>query len=175
MLVSLPTTSTMANELRSPVVLDATVLSNLAVTDDLDLLGTLPARCVTVPAVTDELRAGVEAGYDHLERAIDATDEIAVEEKPGKNIRDTLDKGETYALSAAQQRTGTLATDDLPARELATERDIELTGSVGILVRLVVHNELSVDEADAILGQWITDARYRSPVESVSEVLDRDE
>jgi predicted nucleic acid-binding protein len=172
--VSLPTT-TMANELRSPVVLDATVLSNLAVTDDLDFFDALPARFVTVAAVTDELRAGVEAGYDHLERAIDATDEIAVEEKPGKDILENLDRGETYALSAAQQRTGTLATDDLPARELATERDIELTGSVGILIRLVVHTELSVDEADAILAQWITDAQYRSPVESVSEVLERDE
>jgi predicted nucleic acid-binding protein len=52
----------MANELRSPVVLDATVLSNLAVTDDLELLCALPTCFVTVEAVTDELRAGVEAG-----------------------------------------------------------------------------------------------------------------
>lgn len=162
----------MANELRSPVVLDATVLSNLAVTDDLDLLTALLARFVTVEAVMDELQTGFEAGYDHLERAIDATETIAVEEKPDSDVLDELDRGESYALSAAQGRSGTLATDDLPARELAAERGIELTGSIGILVRLVLRNELSIDEADAILERWIVDARYRSPVESVREVLE---
>ncbi len=165
----------MANELRSPVVLDATVLSNFAVSDDLDLLDRLSARFVTVEAVTDELRAGFEAGYDHLGRAIDATDVIAVEEKPDSDVLDELDRGESYALSAAQKRSGTLATDDLPARELATRRGIELTGSVGLLVRLVLRDELSVSEADTILERWIVDARYRSPVESISEVLEREE
>ncbi|WP_049901265.1 hypothetical protein [Halococcus agarilyticus] len=52
----------MANELRSPVVLDATVLSNLAITDDVDRLDTLPARFVTVEAVTDELRTDSKRG-----------------------------------------------------------------------------------------------------------------
>lgn len=174
MQVSLPT-STMANELRSPVVLDATVLSNLAVTDDLDLFCMLPARFVTVEAVMDELRAGVEAGYDHLGRATEAVDVIAVEGEPERSVLDKLDRGESYALHAAQKQPGTLATDDLPARELATERGIELTGSIGILVRLVLHSELSVGEADAILEGWVADARYRSPVESVSEVLEREE
>jgi predicted nucleic acid-binding protein len=162
----------MANELRSPVVLDATVLSNLAVTDDLGLLCALPARFVTVEAVTDELRAGIDAGYDHLNRAIDATDVVAVEGTPGSDVLNELDSGESYALCAAQERAGTLATDDLPARELAADRGIELTGSVGILVRLVRRDELSAGEADAILERWIADARYRSPVESVSEILE---
>jgi predicted nucleic acid-binding protein len=162
----------MANEPRSPVVLDATVLSNLAVTDDLDLLRALPARFVTVETVMDELRAGVEAGYDHLGRAIDAIDVIAVEGEPESDVLNELDTGESYALHAAQERAGTLATDDLPARELAADRRIEFTGSVGILVRLVLRDELSISEADAILERWVIDARYRSPVESVHEVLE---
>lgn len=153
-------------------MLDATVLSNLAVTDDLDLLCALPARFVTVEAVTDELRAGIDAGYDHLDRAIDATGVVAIEGTPGSDVLDELDSGESYALCAAQERAGTLATDDLPARELAADREIELTGSVGILVRLVLSDELAVDEADAILEDWIADARYRSPVGSIREVLE---
>ena len=165
----------MANELRSPVVLDATVLSKFAVTDDLDLLGMLPARFVTVEAVTDELRAGIDAGYGRLGRAIGATDVITVEGSPGSDVLDELDSGESYALYATQEQAGTLATDDLPARELATERGIELTGSVGILVRLVLHDELTVDDADAILERWIEDARYRSPIKSVSEILEEGE
>lgn len=165
----------MANELRSPIVLDATVFLKLAVTDDFGRLDALSARFVTVEAVTDEVRAGLEAGYDHLDRAIGATDVIAVENEPGSNVLDHLDRGESYALTAARECSGTLATDDRPARELAAERGIKLTGSVGILVRLVLHDELSVSEADAVLERWIDEARYRSPVESVREVLERDE
>lgn len=110
----------MANELRSLVVLDATVLSNLAVTDDLDVL---PARFVTVEAVTDELRAGVEAGYDHLGRAIDSIEVIAVEGEPERDVLDELDSGESYALFAAQKRTGMLATD--AARRANSQRNVE--------------------------------------------------
>lgn len=165
----------MPDELRSPVVLDATVLSNFAVTDDLGLFRAIPARFVTVGTVADELRAGVDAGYDHLGRAIDATAVITIDGSPDRDVLDELDNGEAYALHAAQNRTGTLATDDHPARELATQRDIELTGSIGILLRLVLCDELTVDEADAILEQWIEDARYRSPVESITEVLGRGE
>lgn len=168
MQVSLLTTNAMTNELRSLVVLDATVLSNFAVTDDLDLLDALPARFVTVDAVADELRAEFEAGYDHLEREIDATEVIAVEETPDSDVLDEFDRGESYALSAAQQRSETLS-----ARELAAKRGIELTGSIGLLVRLVLRDELSVSEADTILERWITGTRYRSPVESVREVLER--
>lgn len=91
----------MPSELRSPVVLDVTVLSNLAVTDDLERLDALPARFVTVEAVTDELRAGFEAGYDRLGRAIDATDVVAVDSEPGNDVLDHLDRGESYALVAA--------------------------------------------------------------------------
>lgn len=39
--------------------------------DDLHLLDRLPASCVTVNAVNEELRAGISA-YDELERAVDA-------------------------------------------------------------------------------------------------------
>ncbi|WP_049901268.1 hypothetical protein [Halococcus agarilyticus] len=100
---------------------------------------------------------------------------IAVESEPGNDVLDHLDRGESYALAATRERSGTLATDDRPARELAAERDVELTGSVGILVRLVLRDELSVREADGILERWVEAGRYRSPVESVREVLERSE
>ena len=64
------------SELRSPVVLDATVLSNLAYTDDLSLLDALPAQAGTVSTVLDKLRAGIEDGCEFLERAVSAIDVI---------------------------------------------------------------------------------------------------
>ncbi|PSP74802.1 hypothetical protein BRC86_04765 [Halobacteriales archaeon QS_3_64_16] len=56
------------SEQPSPVVLDASVLSNFALTDDLDLLEEIPARFATVEAVNDELRTGVEQGHEFLDR-----------------------------------------------------------------------------------------------------------
>lgn len=81
---------------QSPVVLDATVLSNLAYTDDLDLLDTLTARCVTVEAVNEELRAGT-GSYNELTRAVDAI-ELSTGHEPTNTIRTALDRGEAYAL-----------------------------------------------------------------------------
>lgn len=152
-----------------PVVLDATVLSNLAYTDDLALCDHLTANCVTVEAVNEELRAGMRH-YDELTRAVDAI-ELTTCHEPTDTLRTALDQGEAHALQAAIDHDGTLATDDLPAREHAADRQIPLTGSVGILVRLVEQNNLTADEADAILHRWSTEYRYRSPVESVHEVL----
>lgn len=157
-------------EFQSPVVLDATVLSNLAYTDDLALLDHLTATCVTVEAVNQELRAGINS-YDELARAVDAV-ELTSSHKPTDAIRTALDRGEAHALQAAIDHDGILATDDLPAREHAADRGVPLTGSVGILVRLVTQRDLTADEADHILQQWISEYRYRSPVESVHDVLD---
>lgn len=157
---------------QSPVVLDATVLSNLAYTDDLALLDTLTARCVTVNAVNEELRAGTSS-YDELARAVNAV-ELTTCHEPPDTSRTALDRGEAYALQAAIDHDGTLATDDLPAREHATDRNVPLTGSVRLLVRLVTQHDLTADDADAILHQWSSEDRYRSPVESVHDVLDDD-
>ena len=67
-----------SERLRSPAVLDTTVLSNFAYTDDLDLLDEVPARLVTVAAVCKELRAGVEDGYEFLAPAIERVPPIAI-------------------------------------------------------------------------------------------------
>ncbi len=157
---------------RSPIVLDATVLSNLAFTDDLHLLDHLIASCVTVEAVNDELRAGTSA-YAELERAVNAI-ELQTGHETTDPIRTALDRGEAYALQAALDLDGSLATDDRQARAHATDRDVPLTGSVGILLRHVKQNDLTADDADAILHRWITDFQYHSPVESIHEVLETD-
>ncbi len=157
----------------SPIVCDATVLSNFAFTDDLNLLDTLPASCVTVEAVNEELRAGISA-YPELERAVDAI-EVLTDHEPTNAIRSVLDRGEAHALQAAIDQDGTLATDDRQARTHANDRSVPLTGSVGILLRLVEQNELTVADADAILQHWITEYHYHSPIEHIHEAIDSSE
>ena len=109
------------NNLRSPVVLDTTVVSNFAFTGDLSLVLDDPdTQVVTVPAVIDEVHAGDEDS-DFL---ADVREELSVAEinsDPEDEILDRVDYGEAHALHAAIAEDGTLATDDLAARESADQ------------------------------------------------------
>jgi predicted nucleic acid-binding protein len=63
-----------------------------------------------------------------------------------------------------------LVTDDLAARQLAQERDVPLTGTVGILLALVRDGTLPLAEANAMLAEMI-EPRYRSPVDRLDEFV----
>lgn len=157
-------------ELRPPVVLDTTVVSNLARTDDLALLTVFDERIVTVSTVIDELQTGIdEHGYTFLRRALDTLEVVEGESDPDESLA-TLDPGETHALHVACEREGSLATDDRAARNAANDLDIPVTGSLGVLARAVHGGALTRDDADERLQQWI-EAGYRSPIESITEVL----
>jgi predicted nucleic acid-binding protein len=161
------------SELRPPVVCDTTVISNLARTDDLALLDIFDERIVTVPTVIDELRVGIDDhGYDFLTRALDTLEVVEGESEPDDSL-DSLDPGETHALQLARERDGSLATDDLAARSVADALDIPVTGSLGVLARAVQEGPLDRDDADERFQQWINDG-YRSPIESITEVLPDD-
>jgi predicted nucleic acid-binding protein len=60
--------------------------------------------------------------------------------------------------------------DDRDARELAGLFRIPISGTLGVLTRLIDIGSLDLDEADALLTQMIT-AGYRSPVASLVEIL----
>lgn len=90
-------------------VLDTSVLSNFAHVDRIELVSTLP-RIVTVPAVRDELRDGVDT-HTYLERALTALDDeipVAAMESKSENLEkkllETLAPGEAqYWRSARRQ------------------------------------------------------------------------
>jgi predicted nucleic acid-binding protein len=64
----------------------------------------------------------------------------------------------------------TLVTDDLAARRLAKERDVPVTGTLGILIESVRSNFLTLSEANAILADMIRQ-RYRSPIDRLDEYV----
>ena len=150
-----PGSTVPTSNLWSSVVLDTTVISNFSFTDDLaSLIDDPDAQIVTVPAVIDEVRAGDEdPGF--LAGIEGEPDVIEVDGDPNDEILDRMDHGEAYALRAAIVENGTLATDDLAARELADEQGIPVTGSIGLLVRLIRRDVFTVDEADDVLSRWI--------------------
>lgn len=65
-----------------------------------------------------------------------------------------------------------IATDDRDAREFAEKLNIEKTGSIGILAKAVKDGIITVETADKDLHSWLNGNGYRSPVESIGEVLD---
>jgi len=89
-------------------------------------------------------------------------------------VQTRLDPGEAEALVAAHTAGGTLVTDDGAARTLAAEYDVVLTGSIGLLVRGVVREELTVETADQWLTTWIDERNYYAPVDSVTAALPDD-
>jgi len=164
-------------------VLDATVLSNYASTDSVSWLVTTLDDLRTVPAVRSELEQGRAVGYAYLEHALDVVDSGGIEiaetapeqlQQDYPAVQTRLDSGEAEALVAAHTADGTLVTDDGSARALAADYDVALTGSIGLLVRGVVLEELTVETADEWLTTWIEERNYYAPVDSVTAALPDD-
>jgi predicted nucleic acid-binding protein len=159
------------------VFLDATVISNFASTDSIEFLVSVLESPVVVPSVRDEIEQGRQFGHEYLDSAVEAFgDGFRVSdvspETEDEQFRERLDAGEAEALRGAVERDGTLATDDLAARRLADERDVPVTGSVGILVLGIERGHIDSETADEWLVTWRETRGYYAPVESVEEVLD---
>jgi len=160
-----------------PIFLDATVISNYASTNSIEFLVDILEAPVVAPAVRDEIEQGVDFGHEYLTSAVEAFDEgLVVSDVPPKigrmNLRKRLDPGETEALRGGVERDGTLGTDDLAARRLATELDVPVTGSVGLLVLGIKREHIDSETADKWIDIWRTERGYYAPVESVTELVD---
>lgn len=166
----------MTNGYPEPVVLDTTVLSNFACTGGVSLLTHVLERPMVVPAVRDELKRGLDEGHDYLDTAIDSLDDGLPVQPPSstqhfQEIRDRLDSGEAESILLAIESKGTVATDDLAARKIADDRDVPVTGSIGLLVLGVNTGHLDRTVANEWLDTWREERSYYAPVESVNEVL----
>jgi predicted nucleic acid-binding protein len=165
-------------------IFDTTVLSNLAAVGRLDLLEKRYRKVgLTTIEVSDELRRDLQAGYGYLENVLKqiqaispggwlrvAAPESAAEHQLRGEFDLLLDPGEASCLALAISRGLVLVTDDLAARQLAQDRDVPLTGTVGILLALVRDGVLSLAEANVILAEMI-ERRYRSPVDRLDELI----
>ncbi|AUX10584.1 PilT domain-containing protein [Halalkaliarchaeum desulfuricum] len=158
-------------------VLDTTVLSNFAQVDHVELLLELP-RPVTVDAVREELGAGAET-HSYVEHALALIGrEIPVvtpsgsAEKLEEQLLASLDPGEAQALAVAAVANGMLVTDDGDARTIAKQRGVDLTGSIGLLVRFVEDGHTSASTADEYLKRWIDEAGFRSPARDFDVFLE---
>ena len=154
------------------LLLDNTVLSNFALVGRIELLtNALGGQVVTTPQVIDEFNDGVARGRVP-ETKLDWLEVLNLEAKEKTIFQGLLmrvNAGEAACLAVASLRNGRVLTDDRDARKLAAQLKIPISGTLGILLRLVQDNMLTLAEANEILEQMIAEG-YRSPIEKLEDL-----
>jgi predicted nucleic acid-binding protein len=160
---------------------DTVTLSNFALARRFDLLVTrYGKRLLVTPEVLDEITEGIIAGYRPLcviEHAVDQGDvgrTGCLTAKAGRQayreLLRILASGEASCIAHAVACGGVVVSDDRTARQCCRERDISVTGTIGILKACVMDGSLDVDDADGLL-QAMVDSGYYSPVHSISDLM----
>ena len=154
-------------------LLDNTVLSNFSSIGRPDLVQlALGNAAATVEEVHAELQSGIKIGklpdcdWSWLPVLRLGKSERAMY----KRLRKRLDAGEAACLALASTQGYRVLTDDRDARKIARQMRIPLSGTLGLLVRLVDQRSLELKEADALLSQMIA-AGYRSSLTSLATLL----
>lgn len=152
-------------------LVDTTVLNNLAQIERPELLHLLTLEAATTTYVLAELQVGVNSGY------VPACDwswlpvlALTAEEKARMSaMLDVLDAGEASCVAVALSRGYRLLTDDAVARRYALWHGIAISGTLGMLLRLVESGNLSMEQANGYLATMVARG-YRSPVKSLREL-----
>ena len=159
--------------LRLPLVLDTTVLSNFSHARRPDVVRHVSrSHALTTPTVMAELRAGVEHyGVPQCDWSWLTVVVLTPEEhQQAGEWTLALDPGEREALAVALYREGTLCSDDLAARRMATYLGVPVCGTIGVLIQAVREGALDLSVADGILRLMRTRG-YRAPIDSLRHVL----
>src|SRR5215203_1175769 len=150
---------------------DTTVLNNFAQIRRADLLrSAYPDLAATIP-VWSELESGVRRGqvpacdWTWLE-ILELTER---EQAQADEIGRDLGPGESACIAAAVARGFLMLSDDWDARKLGRALGLEVSGTLGVLDRLISKQILNLDEADALLSEMVRRG-FRSPYQSLREI-----
>jgi len=154
-----------------PPLADTTVLNNFAQIRRTDLLRSAwPGLSAPIP-VWNELELGVRRGLvpacDWSWLEIFALTEG--EQAQADQIGHDLGPGEAACLAAASTRGILMLSDDWEARVLGRSLGLQVSGSLGVLDRLILKQILTLEEADAFLAEMIR-CGFRSPYRSLREI-----
>jgi predicted nucleic acid-binding protein len=155
------------------VLLDSTVLSNLAQVGQMDLVFHLwPGRVVSTPEVLREYEMAARAGLlpPHAWADLPLMDLTPQEVAMSKTFSQRLGHGERSCLAVAHSRGGLFASDDADARAAARRLGVPVTGTLGILALAVRRELLTLAQANALLAEMVA-AGYRSPMEGLDELV----
>lgn len=154
------------------ILLDNTVLSNFASIKRSNLVQLALSTAATTDTVWHELQVGITVGklpntdWSWLQVLVLKEDE----QKLMNTFSQSLGAGEASCLAVAVHRQGRVFTDDRDARKAAAQLQIPVSGTLGILVRLIDLEHLLIPEADSLLTTMIS-VGYRSPITSLQQLL----
>ena len=121
-------------------VSDAGPFIHLAEIDSLELLATFDTLLVPETVYEEVDAGGVPDGLADLSYELVEADETRVG-------TEELDAGERVAIAVAEERGVVLLTDDLAAREAASDAGVEVRGSIGVIALGYGRGLLDRDEA----------------------------
>ena len=155
------------------VLLDNTVLSNLALVEGMDLVFHLwSGRVASTPQVLSEYEIAARAGLLPPDAWVDlpvvalTSDEVHASEA----FSQRLGQGERSCLAVAHLRGGLFVSDDADARGAARRLGVPVTGTLGILALAVRQELLILAQANALLADMVA-AGYRSPLEELDDLV----
>ncbi|MCB0212336.1 MAG: hypothetical protein KDJ52_23545 [Anaerolineae bacterium] len=163
-----------------PIVIDTTVLSNLAAVNRLDLLRLLGNALYLVSAVYEEIQHGLEQGYTFLtnvDHALDAgllqlvTIEGETEWQRFRSMPNKLHRGEAMSLTIAVERGWLFLTDDRAARIHAGRQGLSYSGTLGLLRYAVQNEHITLEEGNSLLAGMISLVNYNAPVTDLRDLL----
>ena len=160
---------------------DTVTLSNFALVDSMDLLVARYGRQLLVThEVRTEIDDGISSGFDALSVVDDLIYAGKILLAPPMDTKEerklyleclrTLSAGEASCIVCAASREGTVVTDDYAARKHCQENGIAVTGTIGILQRLIQEGLISLDQANEKLEAMIA-AGFYSPISSFKDIL----
>lgn len=150
---------------------DTTVLNNFAQIGRPELSRSAFPDLAAPRSVWNELQLGVLRGrvpacdWSWL-TILDLTEQ---EQTQADEIGRTLGSGEAACIAAAASRGLLMLSDDRDARELGRSLGLGISGSLGVLDRIVSNDTLSLEEADALLSDMVRRG-FRSPFRSLREI-----
>jgi hypothetical protein len=156
------------------LIANTTVLSNFALIQHPELIRIgCPEEVVTAAQVMEEMRRGVAkqilppCDWDWLPvRTLDTPEEVRLFEQ----IHRRLGQGEAACLALAMSRGLKFLSDDTDARRWGNRAGIAVSGTIGILVRLVQSGTLTLDESNTLLTE-MRQQGYYAPVEQLNDLL----
>ncbi|MBN2390879.1 MAG: DUF3368 domain-containing protein [Anaerolineae bacterium] len=156
-----------------PVLLDNTVLSNLAQVGRVELVFHLWAeQVITTQEVLCEYEVAAQMGKLPLQawNNLPAVAMTPQEMDIAATFSSRLGRGERSCLAVAVAQHGLLVSDDADTRHAAQRLRIPVSGTLGILVLAVRRQLLTLDQANALLADMIV-AGYRSPLERLDTLI----
>lgn len=160
---------------------DTVVLSNFAFTKDgiIFLKNRYQGRGIITLQVFQEIAKATYADWkpwDQIEKkllTVGGFQKTSLTEKEQSLyilLLRTLGEGESCCIAAAHERKGVVVTDDRVARNCCKEKNIMVSGTIGILKAACLDGILEADQANHMLSQMISHGFY-SPVHKITDIL----